>query len=301
MQPKRSLPHSQELSTGLYPKPNHPRSYRPRCVSKIHFNIIHQQLFGLLSGLLPSGFPTNDLFAFIVSFIRATCPTHHILLHSHSNYAWRTVQATRYVFFSTLIPAIYIYIANYSANGECSESLGLQFRTVDKVQKAIDSECFTPPSDPFRICNKGRYISVSAPSSFLQGVMQFVMGFNLESPSGTGKVHFTFSQEWTLSRRSEAVRCAQVSGVSEERQHTSASIRCSLVTAAVRTRYLRRDVQYCRRMMTEAYIEGESFCPIPRQAEPGRAAALCMRAVSVGLQGLVALNMNFTLFWDSGP
>jgi hypothetical protein len=35
---------------------------------------------GLPSGLFPSGFPTDILYAFLVFPIRATCPVHLILL-----------------------------------------------------------------------------------------------------------------------------------------------------------------------------------------------------------------------------
>jgi hypothetical protein len=40
---------------------------------------IHLRL-GLLSGLFRSGFPTNNLYTFLFSPIRATCPAHLILL-----------------------------------------------------------------------------------------------------------------------------------------------------------------------------------------------------------------------------
>jgi hypothetical protein len=40
---------------------------------------IHLRL-GLPSGLFPYGFPTNNLYRFLFSPIRATCPAHLILL-----------------------------------------------------------------------------------------------------------------------------------------------------------------------------------------------------------------------------
>jgi hypothetical protein len=52
----------------------------PSHLSKIHPNIIHLRL-GLPSCLFPSGFPTNNLYTFLFSPIRATWPAHLILLN----------------------------------------------------------------------------------------------------------------------------------------------------------------------------------------------------------------------------
>jgi hypothetical protein len=41
----------------------------PSYISKIHFNIIHPLRLGLLSGLFPSVFPTNVLYAFLLSLL----------------------------------------------------------------------------------------------------------------------------------------------------------------------------------------------------------------------------------------
>jgi hypothetical protein len=52
----------------------------PSYLSKIHFNIVHPPTSCLPSGLFPSGFSTNILYAFVFYPIRATCPAHLILL-----------------------------------------------------------------------------------------------------------------------------------------------------------------------------------------------------------------------------
>jgi hypothetical protein len=74
MEPEVSIPCSQEPSTGPYPEatsiqtiPSHPIYLRS-------ILILSNPRLGRPSGLFLSGFPTNILYAFLFSPIRATCP-----------------------------------------------------------------------------------------------------------------------------------------------------------------------------------------------------------------------------------
>jgi hypothetical protein len=77
MEPKGSLLCSQEPPTSPYPEPD--RS-SPTYLSKIFLILSAHVHLGLHSGLFPSVFPINILYAFLVSPIHATCPAHLILL-----------------------------------------------------------------------------------------------------------------------------------------------------------------------------------------------------------------------------
>jgi hypothetical protein len=80
IEPESSIPNSQELSTCSYPEPDQSSPHHPIPPSKIHPNIIHPPTSWSSYGLFRSGFPTNNLYVFLFSPIRATYPAHLILL-----------------------------------------------------------------------------------------------------------------------------------------------------------------------------------------------------------------------------
>jgi hypothetical protein len=96
MEPVGSLTHLQELSTCPYPEPHHSSLHHPILISSRSILILSTSLrLGLPSGLFPSRFPTNNLYAFL--FPRSCYmprPSHPPRL-DHSNYTWRRVQITK--------------------------------------------------------------------------------------------------------------------------------------------------------------------------------------------------------------
>jgi len=48
---------------------------------KINSNIIPYLFLVLPSSLFPPGFPTYILYKFLIARMRATCPSHHIILY----------------------------------------------------------------------------------------------------------------------------------------------------------------------------------------------------------------------------
>ena len=81
MEPEGLLPHLLVPVRCSYPEPHQSSPCFQSQFLKFHLNITLQLHLGLLSGLFPSSFPTKTLYASLLSLMRATCPSHLILVN----------------------------------------------------------------------------------------------------------------------------------------------------------------------------------------------------------------------------
>ena len=104
----------------IYP---HPTSWKSILILSAHLRL------GLPSGLFPSGFPTNTLYAPLSSPIRTTCPAHLILL----DFITRTILGEEYKSFSSSLcillhsPVTSSFLGPIFSSTPCSQTPSASF------------------------------------------------------------------------------------------------------------------------------------------------------------------------------
>jgi len=126
--------------------------YTPRHTSWKSILILSTHLrLGLPNGLFPSGFPTEPLYTTLLSPVRATCPTHPVLL----NFITRTTLCEEYKLLSSSLGSFLHSLLPRPSWAKYSP----RHPTLKHTQPKFLPQCERPSFTPIRN-NRQYYISV---------------------------------------------------------------------------------------------------------------------------------------------